>query len=310
MSFSQTAESWNKKGIYLSLGKSRLTVFYRSIGNIYAKPDETLLILHGFPESSYSFAKTLTHFESRFKRIVLFDFLGFGLSDKPKSGFNYSILAHADTAEMLWRAVSVQGGHLVCHDMATSVGTELLYRQELGVLKCFKAFKSITFTNGSMAIDFTKLRIAQKILLNKTTGPYFSVLVNKVIFNHQIKSAHGNDRLSREDIDDMWSYMAHNGGKKISHLIIQYYRDRMKYEKTRWLPCLQHAKIPIHLCWGADDQVAPLDMVNYLSESICPQAKLTILDGAGHFPHIGSPDTWSQKVLSFYSELTTESKNT
>ena len=301
MSFSKQADDWNKKGIYLSLGKSRLTVFYRSIGNIYAPAEETLLILHGFPESSYSFSKVLDHFKSRFKRIVLFDFLGFGLSDKPKTGFNYSILAHADTAEMLWRAVSVQGGHLLCHDMGTSVGTELLYRQKLGLLKCFKKFQSITFTNGSMAIEFTKLRIAQKFLLNKTTGPYFSKLVNKTIFKHQVRSAHGNERLSGEDIDDMWSYMIQNGGKSISHLIIQYYRDRMAYEQSRWLPTLQQAIIPIHLCWGADDQVAPLNMVNYLSNEICPQATLTIIDNAGHFPHIGSPDKWSKEILGFYS---------
>ena len=302
MSFSVKADDWNKKGIYLSLGKSRLKVFYRSIGNIYAKPEETLLILHGFPESSYSFSKVISAFQKRFKRIVLFDFLGFGLSDKPTKGFNYSILAHADTAEMLWKAVSVQGGHLLCHDMATSVGTELLYRQSLDILKCFRKFETVTFTNGSMAIDFTKLRLAQKLLLNKTIGPYFSKVVNKPVFKHQIKSAHGNDNLSLEDIDDMWFYMTHNGGKKISHLIIQYYRDRMKYEKSRWLPCLRHTKTPIHFCWGVDDQVAPLEMVQYLSKDICPQAKLSLIENAGHFPHIGSPDEWSNAVMLFFDK--------
>jgi len=300
MSFSEEAIRWKKKGISLSLGKSRLTVFYRSLGNIYAQPDKTLLIIHGFPESSFSFHKVIGELEQKFDRIVLFDFLGFGLSDKPRKGFNYSILAHADTAEMLWRAVSVQGGHLLCHDMGTSVGTELLYRQSLGTLKCFKAFQTVTFTNGSMAIKFSKLRVAQKILLNKMLGPYFSKLINKTIVNHQIKSAHGNNKLSQSDIDDLWYFMKENNGIDISHLLIQYYRDRVKYERSRWLPCLQHMKIPIHLCWGVDDQVAPEAMVNYLHKNICPQAKLSLIKDAGHFAHIGSPDAWTKAILAFY----------
>jgi len=35
---------------------------------------------------------------------------------------------------------------------------------------------------------------------------------------------------------------------------------------------------------------------------ICPQAKLSLIENAGHFPHIGSPDEWRNAVMLFFDK--------
>ena len=60
------------------------------------------------------------------RRVVLFDFLGFGLSDKPD--VRYSIRGYADTTEAVAAAVGLDASCSSTHDLGDSVGGEILAR--------------------------------------------------------------------------------------------------------------------------------------------------------------------------------------
>ena len=94
----QKLEDWKAQGQYLSLGLQNWNVFVQDLGNKNSSAKETLLLLHGFPESSYSFHAVLEGLLGHFKRLVLFDFVGFGWSDKPCASFSYSLLEQTDIA--------------------------------------------------------------------------------------------------------------------------------------------------------------------------------------------------------------------
>ena len=76
-------KQWEAEGRYLTTVLFQHKVFCKDVGNPAAPPDRTLLLLHGFPESSFSFHKVLEGLAKLFDRVVLFDFPGYGLSDKP-----------------------------------------------------------------------------------------------------------------------------------------------------------------------------------------------------------------------------------
>lgn len=293
---------WEKNGLYLNTKKAGgLKIFTREIGNTSATPDKTLLLLHGFPESSFSYHLTLEGLLKYFERIVLFDFPGFGLSDKPKTGYSYSLIEQADVALAVWKYYGITGGHLLAHDMGDSVATELVAREvEKSIPNWFHdGFQSFTFTNGSIVLKFAELRIMQKLLLTPL-GKFLAQLSNKSLFSHQIKSAHGDAPLDEKEIERLWKMNIYNNGRTITHLTIKYLHDRKKYESTRWLPSMKNTSIPIHICWGEKDSVANVKIAHYLKEKVCPQAKLTIMKNTGHFCQIGSPDIWLDSVLSFF----------
>ncbi len=157
---------WEESGEYIDFEDHKL--FVKEIGEKTASSDRTLLLLHGFPESSFSFHLVTSHLLRYFDRIVMFDMIGFGLSDKPSSNYSYSLLKQADSALAVWKYFGVKGGHLLAHDMGDSVATEIVARHENGILPAWflEGLQSLTFTNGSMVLELADLRITQKILLS------------------------------------------------------------------------------------------------------------------------------------------------
>ena len=52
-------KQWESEGRYLKTVLFQHKVFCKDVGNPAASPDRTLLLLHGFPESSFSFHKVI-----------------------------------------------------------------------------------------------------------------------------------------------------------------------------------------------------------------------------------------------------------
>ena len=300
---STTLNDWASDGHFFETPILGHKIFYKNIGSSTATSDKTLLLLHGFPESSFSYHKIINGMKGIFDRIILFDMIGYGWSDKPIGKYSYSLIDQADIALQLWKHLAIKGGHILAHDMGVSVTTELAARHVGNLLPAwfFDGFQSFTFTNGSMVLGLAKLRITQKILLSKH-GHLLSNLSTYAIFNHQIKSAHGNNNLSKNDIDFLWKNLSLNNGRKKTYLTIKYLNDRKQFEKTRWLPALPKLNLPIHICWGEDDNVARVAMAHYLKNSICPNAELTLMPGVGHFCQLGSPEKWVEAVSGFYKK--------
>ena len=294
-------KDWRDHGGFMSFGPFGHKVFYRDIGDTTASADDTLLLLHGFPESSYSYHAVIDDLADRFKRIVLYDMLGYGLSDKPTEGYTYSLFEQADLAFAVWKELGVTGGHLLSHDMGDSVSTEIVARRENGLLPGFLSedLRSLTYTNGSMVLGLADLRITQKLLLSRY-GRQFNKITTFKVFTQQVKSAHGNANLSDQDVALLWELNTLQEGHRKTYLTIKYLNDRGRFEATRWLPALSKTPLPVHLCWGDEDAVARVAMAHHLKEKVCKDATLTIMKGLGHFCQMGSPKVWSEHVLRFY----------
>ena len=301
MSLHPSLQDWESQGQYVELEVIGQKVFTIQFGKSTAPAQKTLLLLHGFPESSYSYKGLVEELQSHFERIIVFDFVGFGLSSKPKSGFSYSLVDQADVALHVWKHYGVTGGHLVGHDMGDSIATELLARSEREVLPNWfnDGFQSYTFTNGGMVLEKAQLRITQKLLLTKWGGPLLSNFVSYPLFKNQIRSASGSKNLAEEEIEIMWSAVRHQGGNKVFYHLIGYLKDRKKFQDTRWLPALKRTQIPVHLCWGEIDNVAPKEIANHLHRHVCPKAQLTFLPQTGHFCQIEAPKKVAEAMVEF-----------
>src|SRR5262252_6217267 len=83
-------------------------------------------LLHGFPTSSFDWHRVWDALAAS-RRVLAFDFLGFGDSDKP-ADHAYSLIEQTDLVEALWRAHGVRRTALVAHDYGVSVAQELLAR--------------------------------------------------------------------------------------------------------------------------------------------------------------------------------------
>jgi pimeloyl-ACP methyl ester carboxylesterase len=291
--------AWESRGTYIPVGPAAHRIYVQSIGADSAPAPDTLLVVHGFPESSFSFSRNVDALARRFRRVVLLDLLGFGLSDKPADQ-SYSLFEQADLALQAWHQLGVTGGHVIAHDMGDSVVTELVARQVRGLLPAWMTggLASLTFTDGSMVMDLARLRIGQRLLRSRV-GSLLQRVSRYPAFAQQVRSASGGP-IAERDIELMWAAMQHNGGGGVQHRIIQYIGERLRFEQSRWLPALAATSIPIHLCWGALDRVAPPAIAEHLQAHVCPGARVTLLPRVGHFCQQEDAEAWNEAVLGFW----------
>jgi len=258
------------------------------------------MLIHGYPESSYSYHKVVEGLGARFDRIVLIDFPGFGLSDKPER-LTYSLMEQADALLFAWGRLGVRGGHVISHDMGDSVLTELVARSVQGLLPGWfdSGLQSVTFTNGNMVMEKAALVPMQKLLRNHTLGPLLNRFTRYGTFRSQVKMANGAP-IDDDDIEHMWRLNALQNGHLLTWKIIRYLDERDRFQNPRWLSALGAFEGPVHICWGAADAVAPQRVAQHLKDEIHPAARLTLMQGVGHFCQLQAPDIWCENVLSFY----------
>jgi pimeloyl-ACP methyl ester carboxylesterase len=304
-------QQWRNRGQLLSVPSSAgpLSLFYIDQGPPAALNEpqpqrETLVILHGFPTSSFDFAAVLALLSERF-RVLLLDFVGFGLSSKPRE-FSYSLKEQADMVLAVCHARGIDRFHLLAHDMGTSVACELIARRELGALPI--TLQSVTLCNGSVYIEMAQLTPAQRLLRHRWIGPLFAKLANEWVFSLQLKRIFGNQSASsgvhqndgREltaHLHGMWWLLSREDGNARLPQIIRYIDERYA-NMNRWIAPLARLNVPTLVLWGDRDPVAVFAMAERLMREIS-QAKLVRLHGIGHYPMVEDPAQFARAVIAF-----------
>ena len=243
----------------------------------------TILLLHGFPSSSYDFRGVTALLHDR--AWLTLDFLGFGLSDKPRP-HRYSLMEQADIVEQVVAGAVAGPVLLIAHDMGTSVATELLARDLAGVLSF--DLQGAVITNGSVIIDRASLRPSQKILRGPL-GPMLSRLTTRHGFlrgfARLFSAAHP---LSADEGAAQWALLAHNGGQRILHLLCAYLDERVLYA-GRWHGAVREWPKPLAFLWATGDPVATTEVLAGL-RLLRSGAEVVELPGIGHYPQIEVPD--------------------
>jgi len=287
--FSRCVMNWRANGQMIPLAGRRVFV---------SRQDGTgplLLFLHGFPSSSYDWKQVLALLPG--SAAVAFDFLGFGLSEKPRDVV-YSLFDQADLTEQLIGS-EARRVVIVAHDMGTSVATELLARD---------LERSLSFTiggvlllNGGMIVERASLTWAQTVL-RSPIGPLLARFSNRRVFVSQFgrlfSQAHPLDPAEAED---QWALWSRAGGTRIAHRLINYIDERVAHAQ-RWHHVLNNWPGDLRFAWGMRDPVATPHVLAGLRE-LRPAAPVTELADLGHYPQIEQPATIAGEIAALASRV-------
>jgi pimeloyl-ACP methyl ester carboxylesterase len=239
-----------------------------------------LLLLHGFPSSSYDWRLLLEELPGR--NVLTFDFLGFGLSAKPRE-HDYSLFWQADlTEELVRRHGAGRPVFIVAHDMGTSVANELMARDLEGKLTMDVA--GILLFNGSMVLEVASPTPAQKALRSRF-GPLVARVSSERFFRHQFGSVFSAAHpLSEAEAEDQWALICHNGGRTLGHRLISYMDQRETHAK-RWHGAIREWPGELSLAWGMQDPVATTAVLAALRE-LRAEVPVSELPELAHYPQI------------------------
>jgi pimeloyl-ACP methyl ester carboxylesterase len=275
----ERVQRWREGGAIEEVLERRLFVRRRGGGN-----GALLLFLHGFPSSSYDW-RPLLELRPADEATLCFDFLGFGLSAKPRD-HQYTLAWQADATEELVRRSGAERVFVVGHDMGTSVATELMARDLRGELEMSMA--GALLFNGSMLLHLAKPTLGQKLLRSRL-GPVFARLTNERGFRAQFSRIFSPQHpLSAEEAADQWSLLTHDGGQRIAHRTIHYMAERERFTE-RWHGAIRDWPGPLTLAWGLLDPVARTEVLDGL-RALRPGVETIDLPDCAHYPQIEQPE--------------------
>ena len=285
-----TSKKWEKLGKYTKVFDR--TIFMIDYENQSDSKKETLVILHGYPTSSYDYHKVLPQLAKKY-RVILHDHLGFGFSEKPLD-FSYSLIEQADIALQLWKQLSLKKVVLLAHDYGTSVCTEIIARHNKQQINL--QIDKLILSNGSIHIEFSKLRTIQKLLKNKYTGKWVAKLTNYPIFKKNMRNVYfDKTKVTDEELKEMWLQLEYNNGRNVIHLLSNYINERYCFWH-RWVGALKETSINTTIIWAENDPIAIPKIAELLHKEISDN-KIFWIKNCGHFLMLEQPKEWSSLVL-------------
>ncbi len=296
------AQAWCESGNYFSWQSTlpqnadfeALNIFHVCEGN---PEDPAMLLIHGYPTSSYDYAPLFAILSDAYYVCAL-DTPGYGFSDKPRDGFDYSILDDAQLVDHYIRdVIAIDNFILLTHDKGDSVG--------LSLLQIYQDYDEPPYTiqhhvitNGNIYLPLAQLTPGQRTLLNPSVGPFVSSLLGGEQLTNGIAEFF-IEPLPEEEFAAYTSVFDYQGGTRVQHEIIQYLNERAANE-TDWLEALSQSDIPTTMIWGEQDTVAPLAVPddvwsNYLADRVAP-ASYWRIPCADHYLQVDQPELVVQIV--------------
>lgn len=298
--------AWREQGTFFK--SSNHNIFYIDVTG--SGKQGTVICLHGFPTFSWDWSKVLPGLKEQFSRVILLDFLGFGLSDKPVS-HKYSIFEQADIVTLLANRLKLTSVHLLSHDYGDTVALELLARfnDQVGwslensrtATPALK-LQSLTMLNGGIFTETNRPRLIQKLLLLPLVGPLMGRLTFFGLFKMGFGEVFGQSKPSDEEFHDFYTALCHKSGHLVSASLLQYIPERHD-NKMRWEGALRDTLVPVAMIYGPGDPVNPPEFAQ-LFLKIVPQHMLVILDdGIGHYPQWEDVDSTLYHIQKFMTKV-------
>jgi pimeloyl-ACP methyl ester carboxylesterase len=266
-----------------------LNIFHICQGN---PENPAILMIHGYPTKSFYFAPLFNELKNDYYVCAL-DTPGYGFSDKPLDGFDYSIYDDAQLVDHYIREiVELDDFYLLTHDKGDSVGLALLQIYQTYDEKPYTITHHF-ITNGNIYLPLAQLTAGQKVLLNPVFGPFVSNILPTDRFANNIGESTFATTLPQSEIDAYSSIFDYQDGIKKQHEIIEYLNERTENE-VAWLETLAKSDIPTTLIWGDLDEIAPVAVsdhvwTNYLIDRETP-ATYWRIPCADHYLQVDTPD--------------------
>jgi len=290
-----TSSGWEAVGTRRTLcGERIFTVDAPPIG---PERHEPLLILHGFPSSSFDYAAVLDGLRAE-RRVVLFDMLGYGLSAKPDRA--YTMALQADLAAAFVATLGIDRLALLTHDMGDTVGGELLARRAEGAWAVEVTRRVVT--NGSIYIGQAHLTNGQQFLLglpDEVLSPGSPLdaasLAQSLRDTFSPSTPPVPPGWPADPLPEAAAQVVHDDGQLLLPRLIRYIEERRSDER-RFTGAIESDPSPLRIVWGLDDPIAVPSMVDTLLEAR-PDATADRLEGVGHYPMMEAPQRFLDAVL-------------
>ena len=245
---------------------------------------DPLLLVHGFPQSSYMWEPVVRAAADVGRRAVAPDLPGYGDSP-PESPGTWE--RHIEAIERFRRALGLESVALGLHDWGGLIGLRWAFDHGAPV-------SALILSNTGFFSD-TEWHQLARTLRTPGQGEQLMDNLSKDAFAAMIRDVGG--RLSDEAIDEYWKAFETPEGRMG---MLELYRSG-DFDKLRPYAGQVAAKdAPALILWGENDPTVPVAAARRFEQEI-PETEVVILEEASHFLYDDEPERCAREVAAFLS---------
>jgi len=139
--------------------------------------------------------------------------------------------------------------------------------------------------------------VAQELLARPLIGPLLARAMGYRKFEATMLSISGRRPPTREELQDLWVLIEHDGGRQALARLINYMEQRRR-SRARWVGALVESRVPRRLICGAVDPVSGRHLADRYRELV-PDPDVVVLEDVGHYPHLEVHDRVVDEYLAF-----------
>jgi haloalkane dehalogenase len=256
-------------------------IAYRELGTRDSDSVPVLLI-HGFPETSYMWRHLMPAIAESGRRVVAPDLLGYGDSPTDPPG---TWERQLDALEEFRREVGLDRSVLVVHDWGGLIGLRWACDHPgaaAGLVVSNTGFFSAGKWNG-MAQALRTEGQGEKLMENLTREALGMMLRD---------TSRGIDDAA---VDEYWKAFTTEDGRRGP---LELYRSGNFEKLEPYQGKLAELGVPMLVLWGEEDEYAPVAGAYRFNKEV-PGSKLVIVEGSGHFVYEDDPERCAREILEF-----------
>jgi len=269
---------------------------YRLYAREYDGSDPPIVLMHGFPDNLHLYDR-LVAFLSPPRRVIVFDFLGWGLSDKP-SGYAYSAANQEADLDAVINQLELANAVLVAHDASgpPAIDWARHHPNRVAALVLLNTYYSAMPTLRPPEAIF----LFSTPLIRNVARPV-SGLFNHLIFRRmywwQVGKFFRDADVRRQFLPLL--YQQFDAVPSTRPAFFRLNEDLLPTirSRTKAVSELQKFRRPVRIIFGASDP--------YLNEGVArkfhklfPSSDLFLLAGARHFVQMDEPERVASLILS------------
>jgi len=273
----------SEHGRFLDIDGVRIYVEERNPDSAQA----TIVFIHGFGGSTFSWRHNAPFFASQGYRVVSLDMKGFGLSHKDFAS-DYSHPAQAMLLAEVLARMGVDRAYLVGHSMGTSVMLHFAHLCPEKVLGLISVDGAVNLDEGAIypfaLLNFGPFRRIGEVFLTR--------YVTKERVGQILESAYYQDIVTAEVIDGYYNRLVTG---QWAESLLAMTRDM---SKNTIAFALEDLEFPILIFWGENDTWVKRTDIDRWRDEI-PSAEFHVIPGTGHMLMEEQPNLFNDMVLAF-----------
>jgi pimeloyl-ACP methyl ester carboxylesterase len=263
------------------------------------EPKGTVLLLHGFPETLYAWKDIALALANDYE-VHAFDWPGFGLSSRPPvDRFSYAPRDYARVLKDYVDRAGIDRSKLTIY--ATDIGALpalLLALEEPDIATSLIVGDFAPFNRPAHMSE--NLRALKSKPASDRVRAYMNANREEILANIFWRGLPEQARyeVSREFRDDMargWNHGEMTSVDAFYHYYSHFTRDQEHFESN-----VATLSTPVTVVWGSEDLYIKKEMGIELADRI--QARLKLLSGIGHYPHLQAPSQAIDEVRASFRQ--------